>query len=275
MLLAVDIGNTNIVAAVFEGDEITFRWRISSDARRTGDEYACLFRSLLRDGGVAQADIKEAAISSVVPALTQAVSFACRALCGKEPFVLSSATAYDATLIAHLDPASHHVGIGCDLLCNAVASQKLFAGSATIAVDFGTALTMIATDSSGVIRGVTISPGLRTAARSLSEGTAQLPQVALEVPPTSLGYDTESAIQAGIVLGYKGLVEGLIDRIKVDLASLTGDKRDEVKVAATGGMSRVLANIVSAFDVVDVDLTIRGLKLIFEAKCCHSPTQQY
>ena len=274
MLLAVDIGNTNIVAAVFDGDVITFRWRISSDARRTGDEYACLFRSLLRDGGVAQADITEAAISSVVPALTQAVSFACRALCGKEPFILSSATAYDATLPAHLDPASHHVGIGCDLLCNATACRTLFAGSATIAVDFGTALTMIATDSSGIIRGVTISPGLRTAARSLSEGTAQLPQVALEVPPTSLGYDTESAIQAGIVLGYKGLVEALIDRIKADLEVLTGDKSDSVKVAATGGMSRVLGSIVGAFDVVDVDLTIRGLKLIFEAKCCPSPTQQ-
>ena len=266
MLLAVDIGNTNIVAAVFEGDVITSRWRISSDTRRTGDEYACLFRSLLCDGGLPQGSIKEAAVSSVVPALTAPVSFACRALCGSEPFVLSSDMAYDSTLPAHLDPASSHVGIGCDLLCNAVSSHQLFGGKAAIAVDFGTALTMTATDSSGVIRGVTISPGLRTAARSLTEGTAQLPQVALEVPPTSLGYDTQSAIQAGIVLGYKALVEGLIERIKADLEALTGDKRDEVKVAATGGMSCVLGSIVSAFDTVDMDLTIRGLKLIYDAK---------
>lgn len=266
MLLAVDIGNTNIVAAVFDGDEITFRWRISSDTRRTGDEYVCLFRSLLCDKGVPFVSVKEAAISSVVPALTEPLSFACRALCGKKPFVLSSAKAYDTSLPAHLDPASSHVGIGCDLLCNATASRCLFDGKASIAVDFGTALTMIATDSSGIIRGVTISPGLRTAARSLTEGTAQLPQVALEVPPTSLGYDTESAIQAGIVLGYKGLVEGLIARIKADLENLTGDRREEVKVAATGGMNSVLGSIVSAFDVVDVDLTIRGLKLLFDAK---------
>lgn len=263
MLFAVDIGNTNIVAAVFDGDKIVVQWRIATDARRTGDEYTSILLTLCREAGIRTDSLDMSIVSSVVPSLIGPFVVVCQHLCGKNPFVLSSDLAYSGRLPVRLDSDSPHVNIGTDLLCNAVSAWTLFGGAGpVVAVDFGTALTLTVVDSHGIIRGVTISPGLGTAINALATSAAQLPFVSLEAPESSLGMTTETAIQAGVVLGYKGLVEHLVRQVKSDLEKLTGDKAETVKVVATGGLNKVLKPITDVFTVVDKDLTIRGLKII-------------
>lgn len=263
LLFAVDIGNTNIVAAIFDGDKIAVQWRIATDSRRTGDEYTSILLTLCREAGIQTKFLDKSIISSVVPALIGPFVIVCQHLCGKNPFILSSDLAYSGRLPVRLDSASPHTNIGTDLLCNAVSAWNLFEGKGpVIAVDFGTALTLTVADSGGTIRGVTISPGLGTAIKALATNAAQLPFVSLEAPSSSLGMNTETAIQAGVVLGYKGLVEYLVRQVKADLEKLTGDKAETVKVVATGGLNKVLKPITDVFTVVDKDLTIRGLKII-------------
>ena len=260
MLFAVDIGNTNIVAAVFDGSSLVAQWRIASDIRRTGDEYTSVVLTLIRDAGIPLQKIEKTIISSVVPDLIGPFVTVCQRVGQKKPYVMSSALALDGSLPVKLPAGSSHE-LGTDLLCNAMGAWNLF-GSANIVVDFGTALTLTVTDSQGIIQGITISPGLRTAVHSLASNTAQLPVVALEAPPSSLGQTTKEAIQAGVVLGYKGLVEYLLMQTKSDLAKKTGISPDSVNVVATGGLNSVLKPITSAFQVVDKELTLKGLKAI-------------
>ncbi|MBO4403890.1 MAG: type III pantothenate kinase [Treponema sp.] len=257
MLFAVDIGNTNIVLAVFDGDTIVREWRIATDARRTGDEYTSIILSLLRNEDYT---FSRAVISSVVPALIGPFVTVAQNVCRVQPLVIST----DPELMKKLPvklPENSTRELGTDLLCNAVAARTLFKGKASIAVDFGTALTLTFTDSDGTILGGTISPGLGTAIKALATSAAQLPFVPLEAPSTSIGRTTKEAIQAGVVLGYKGLVENLVKQVKEDFFKLKG-KEEEVCVVATGGLNSVLKPITDCFTVVDKDLTLKGLKLI-------------
>lgn len=259
MLFAVDIGNTNVVIAVFDGDEIVVQWRVATDTKRTGDEYTSIILSLARDAGLDVSVFDKAIISSVVPALIGPFVVVAQHLCKVKPYVINSKLAMDHTLPVCLPSNSTHE-LGTDLMCNAVSAWNLFGGKANIVVDFGTALTLTVTDSKGIIQGVTISPGLGTAIKSLATNTAQLPFVALEAPPSTLGATTKEAIQAGVVLGYKGLVEYLVAQVKKDLEKVSGDS--EICVVATGGLNSVLKPITDAFSVVDKDLTVKGLKYI-------------
>ena len=186
MLIAFDIGNTNIVAAVFEEKNLIKQWRIASDARRTGDEYTSVLLTLLRDADVDIKKINRAIISSVVPDLIGPFVTVAQRVSSAKPYILSSALSLSGPLPVHLPKGSTHE-LGTDLLCNAVAAWQLFKG-ANIVVDFGTALTLTVTDSKGIIQGVTISPGLRTAIHALASNTAQLPVVPLEAPPSWLHY---------------------------------------------------------------------------------------
>ena len=256
MLLAVDIGNTNIVCAVFDGDTIVHEWRIATDTKRTGDEYTSILLTLFRDANVTVKNFDSSIISSVVPDLIGPFVTVLSHVCGKKPIVISPAL-YDKLPVHVPETAIHE--IGTDLLCNAVAAWNRTHG-ANIVVDFGTALSFTITDSKGNIQGVAIAPGLGTAVHSLFANTAQLPSVPLEAPPSSLGTNTIHSIQAGIVLGYKGLVESLIARIKADLFAKTGDKPENVHVIATGGLNSVLKPITDVFTEVDKELTLCGLK---------------
>lgn len=262
MLFAVDIGNTNIVAAVFDGDSVAAQWRIATDSRRTGDEYTSILLTLCRESGIQADKIDKGIVSSVVPALIGPFVVVCQHLCKRNPYIVTSALAYTDMLPVRLEKNSPHTEIGTDLLCNAAGAWKFFGDGPFIAVDFGTALTLTAVDSEGIIQGVTISPGLGTAIHALATDTAQLPFVALEAPASVLGFNTTTAIQAGVVLGYKGLVEFLVARMKAELEKLTGDKACSVHVVATGGLNSVLKPLTDAFTVVDKDLTVRGLKYI-------------
>lgn len=258
MFFAVDIGNTNAVAALFEGERILRSWRIFSDTRRTSDEYTSILLSLFRDSGVSGEEIGHSIISSVVPSLIGPFIRTVQNLTGQKPILLNSQV-YCKLEIKIPDGAKHE--IGTDLVCNAVEAYARYR-TACIAVDFGTALSFIAVGRGGDVRGVAIAPGLGTAVNSLFSNTAQLPSVPLEAPPSSLGMNTIGAIQSGIVLGYSFLVEGLVARMKKEIASLEGGLESDVRVVATGGLNSVLKPITMAFQDYDENLTLLGLRKI-------------
>jgi len=253
MLMVVDIGNTNIVVGLFHGDDLVQDWRLYTDPRRTDDEYSSILRSLFRDSGIAPGVIEKTIISSVVPVLNDTFTCMIQKLTGKTPLVLGPAL-YHA-LPVHVPESAVHE-IGTDLVCDAVAAYNEY-HSSCIVVDFGTALTFTAIGFDGEIRGVAIAPGLSTAVKALFRDTAQLPSVPIEIPPSSLGTNTIHSIQAGVVLGYQGLVESLINRMRKDMGN-------DAPAIATGGLSHVLEPVTDIFDKVDPMLTLRGLKMIAE-----------
>jgi len=251
MLMVVDIGNTNIVVGLFHETDLVVDWRLYTDPRRTDDEYASTLRSLFRDSGIAPGTIEKTVVSSVVPSLNDTFFRMIEKLTGKAPVHVGPAM-YSLLPVRVPESAVHE--IGTDLVCDAVAAYTRYK-SACIVVDFGTALTFTAIGFDGEIRGVAITPGLGTAVTALFRDTAQLPAVPLEIPPSSLGTNTTHSIQSGVVLGYAGLVESLVGRMRADLGT-------EAPVIATGGLSHVLEPIVSVFDSTDQGLTLEGLRLI-------------
>ena len=258
MLLAADIGNTNIVIALFHQDEIVHEWRMSSDPKRTADEYISILLSLFRDAGVSLSAIDSAVLSTVVPLLLGPFIRVIERISGKKPIVVNS-DIYHILPVKIPESAVHE--IGTDLVCNAVEAYSRYK-KACIVVDFGTALTFTAISDKGQIAGVAICPGLGTAVNALFANTAQLPSVPLATPPSSLGTNTIHSIQAGIVLGYKGLVESLIQQMKEDMANTTGVKTTDIIVIATGGLNSVLKPVTSVLKDVDKQLTLKGLKRI-------------
>lgn len=256
MLLCFDIGNTNIKTALFDGDRITHEWRISTDSKRTGDEYFSIIRTLTRDVPVNLADIQSAAVSSVVPTLIGPFVIVSQHLIGKKPLIIGP-DMYAKLPVKVPESAVHE--IGTDLLCDAVEAWCRYKCACIIA-DFGTALSFTAVDADGHIAGIAIAPGIGTALKSLFTNTAQLPSVPLEIPSSSLGTNTTEAIQSGILLGYKGLVEGLISRMKADLSAQTGIDEEAIKTIATGGLNSMLQPVTDAFDDIDKELTLHGLR---------------
>jgi type III pantothenate kinase len=260
MLLAIDIGNTNIVVALFKGDDLLHTWRIYSDTRRTGDEYSTMLGSLMRNSGLTLSDVRSSVLSSVVPILTGPWVGMIEQFFGKKPLIVEPAIFPQLPITV---PESAVTQIGSDLVCNAVEAYSRFRGP-TIVVDFGTALTFTAIDSGGTIQGVNIAPGIGTAMVSLFENTALLPSVPLVAPTSCLGKNTIHSIQAGVILGYKGLVEYLVPAMKTELAALDGLKPADIHVIATGGLNSVLQPITNVFGDVDKQLTLLGLKRISE-----------
>lgn len=260
MLLAIDVGNTNVVIALFHETELVHEWRINSDPKRTADEYISILLSLFRDAGLSLSAIDSSVMSTVVPQLLGPFIRVVERLSGKKPLVVN-ASIYDKLPVKVPQTAIHE--IGTDLVCNAVEAYFLCKKSC-IVVDFGTALTFTALAADGQIEGVAITPGLGTAVTALFSNTAQLPSVPLEAPPSSLGTNTIHSIQAGIVLGYKGLVEALIADMKRDMHNKNGTPESEIHVVATGGLNSVLKPITSVFQHVDKQLTLKGLRRIAE-----------
>jgi len=193
--------------------------------------------------------ITQVVVSSVVPGITPTVYQRLERLWGRSPLRLGP------SVFEQLDLGIEHTAeIGADLVANAVAGYTYF-GVGCIVVDFGTALTFTVVGDQGHLRGVTIAPGLGTAMRALSHSTAQLPQVPLELPPSAIGTSTPHALQAGIMLGYVGLVKELLSQMKAELGQ-------PVKVVATGGLSRKLTPLAEYFDRIDPWLTLEGIRLI-------------
>lgn len=251
MLLTIDIGNSNIVFALWDGMSWSKQVRLESKEILPMIYYEKSILNMLWEWGLTHNDIKECAISSVVPNLNERIEKSIENTLGIKPFIITP------QVLLHLDLCvPHPYEIGSDLVSNAYAGSTIYSKNCLI-VDFGTALTFtIVTESEG-ITGVTIMPGLKTAIAALYLNTAQLPEVPIELPDSAIGHDTVSAIQSGVMWGYVGAVKEIIHKIKVQ-------KNIDLKVIATGGLSKILQPLESEFDYINKNLTLEGIKLIYQ-----------
>ena len=255
MLLAIDIGNTNIVFGVNDNSKWLNHWRIQTDPKKTADEYEVIFRSLLTAGKICRDEINNIILSSVVPSLVRPFSEMLPGLFNGKKITVVGPDIYPKLPIKILNPYE----IGADLVANAVAAYHKF-GKLTTVIDFGTALTFTTIGKNGEIKGVAIAPGLHTAVASLAAGTAQLPQIHLTPPPSVLGENTVHAIQSGIIYGFTGLVDSMIERTQQELG-------EKLTVVATGGLSSVIAPLTKNIKNVELLLTLNGLAEICRIIC--------
>ncbi len=257
-VFAVDVGNTNIVAAAFAGEKIVKKWRLQTDINRSERQYLDDFQTFFAEDGFCAENWKNAVLSSVVPCLLPIFQNVFSHICGKPPKVLCRQVF--GSLPVFVSPEFERE-IGTDLVANA-AEVFCAEGKAAVAVDFGTALTFASVGEKCEIAGVAIAPGLDPAARALCDNAAQLPEIPLAAPKSALGRNTTDAIQAGIVLGYEGLVANVIERTKSDLRQNRG-VQGEISVVATGGLCEVLHFKKGLFSRIDRNLTLKGLRRIF------------
>jgi type III pantothenate kinase len=251
MLLAIDIGNTDIALGIFFGDQIVVRWRLGTDYHRRTDEYAALLLSLFAHQGIETNQISGAVLCSVVPALTPVFAKLCRAYLATEPLIIRADVPTDVRIL--LDNPSE---VGADRIANAVAGRHLYS-SPLIVVDAGTALTFDVLSKEGDYIGGAIAPGITLGAKALTSRTAMLPQIELRRPLQAIGRNTIAAMRAGIVFGYAGAVEGIVARIQHELDS-------NAKVIATGGEASFLAEETTVIDQVNHDLTLIGMRIMYE-----------
>lgn len=250
MLLAIDIGNTNIVFGAYQKDNCVHHWRIQTDHLKTADEYEVIFRSLLNAGEIYRDSVEKIILSSVVPSLVRPFDEMLIKLFKKAKIRVLNPEIYKSLPIKILNPYE----IGTDLVANALAAHHKY-GQLTMVIDFGTALTFTTIGNNAEIKGVAIAPGLETAVGALAGKTAQLPQIHLNPPPSVLGENTIHAIQSGIVFGYAGLVDSIIDRTQKEL-------NKNITVVATGGLCAVIAPLTKNIQHTESMLTLEGLVLI-------------
>ncbi|QJD78073.1 type III pantothenate kinase [Spirosoma rhododendri] len=251
MHLAVDVGNTDAVFGLYDTDTWRFVWRTPARPDEAAGSYEARLRLWLLEANLPLSAVQDTVLSSVVPNLTPTLRAMLGDLFGHEPVVVGPGV-YPLLPLNILRPHE----IGADLVANALAAYTRYQRNC-IVVDFGTALTFTTVSGDGQILGVAIAPGLKTAIRSLFSNTAQLPEVPIQVPESALGLSTTHAIQAGIVLGYEGLVRSLIDRIRTEL---NGD----CIAVATGGLSGQIPSLRDVFVDVIPSLTLDGVRLIGE-----------
>jgi type III pantothenate kinase len=254
MLLAIDIGNTNVVFALFEGMKLRARWRIASDPRRTGDEYAVWLMQLLEIRGVARHDITQIIVSTVVPRALHNIEVLASNYFSIEPLIAGEGAASYGIDIDVDEPRS----LGADRAVNAVAAHAKYHCD-LIVVDFGTATTFDAIDFNGAYKGGIIAPGLNLSLDALVGNTAKLPRIAIEAPKSDnvIGRNTEDQMLIGVFWGYVSMMEGLIARMRAQIGR-------PAKVVATGGLAVLFDEATDIFDAVDPDLTLDGLALLAE-----------
>ena len=251
MLLALDIGNTNITLGVFDGERLTATWRLSTDRSKMPDEYGIMLAQLLDLRQMSAADIDAAALCSVVPPLTPIFVELFRRYFNVDPLVVAAGTRTGVRIL-YDNPRD----VGADRIVDAAAAMKLYGGP-VIVVDMGTATVIDAVTAGGDYLGGAIAPGMTIAHDALFSNTSQLRRVELISPETAIGRNTIHAIQAGIVLGYADLVRGMVARFDHELGG-------GAKVVATGGMAHIIEKEAGVFDDVNPDLTLTGLRLIHD-----------
>jgi type III pantothenate kinase len=254
MLLAVDVGNTNVVFALTEGRTIRGRWRIATDPRRTGDEYAVWLLQLLEIEGIERSAVKAMIVSTVVPRARHNLEVLGEKYFGLAPlFAGEGAADWDFPLDVD-EPRS----LGADRAVNALAAHAEHAGD-LIVIDFGTATTFDVVDFNGAYKGGIIAPGINLSLDALVNNTAKLPRIAIESPRDSsvIGRNTEDQMHIGVFWGYVAMMEGLIARLKAEIGR-------PAKVIATGGLALLFDAHTEIFDAVEPDLTLRGLTILAE-----------
>lgn len=252
MLLAIDAGNTNTVFAVFEDEKLLGQWRMATDARRTADEYGVWLLQLMGRAGIDPKRIKHAIVSSVVPQTLFALKSLSYNYFGTELLVVGDPKVKTG-ISARIERANE---VGADRLVNALAARMRY-GTPLIIVDFGTATTFDIVDDAGDYVGGIIAPGVNLSLEALHKAAAKLPNVAVEKPAKVIGTSTVSAMQSGIFWGYVSMIEGIATRIRAEYGK-------PMKLIATGGLSSLFGRGTNIIDHQDPDLTIMGLKAIFE-----------
>ena len=248
MILAIDIGNSNIVIGVYANDEWRKIWRVETNSAQSIMYYQQFLMDALLEEGIANQEIKSVVFSSVVPDLNEKFQSLFQ-----HAFNNAKATILNPELYFKLGlKVARPYEIGSDLVANAIAAHQLYQSN-IIVIDFGTALTFTIVNKQGHILGVNIAPGLKTAIRSLSKGTAQLPEVLLEYPKSAVGTNTNHAIQSGVLVGYVGLVKHMIQEIRNELG-------EDFQTVATGGLSNILSPLQDDFDFKNPNLTLEGLR---------------
>jgi type III pantothenate kinase len=250
MLLAIDIGNTNIVWGVFDGDKLLVDWRVSTDHAKTTDEYAILLLDLLRVEGISPERMDGVILSSVVPPLTPQFEELSETYFHCLPLIVAVEIETGLT-IKYTNPQE----VGSDRIVNAAAAYRRYGGPIII-VDFGTATTFCAVTPEGEYLGGAIAPGLRISAEALYARTAKLPKIELARPKSAIGQDTVTSMQAGLIFGYAGLVDELVQRIQHELGR-------ECFVVATGGLAGLIAPESRTIREVRPHLTLEGLALLW------------
>jgi type III pantothenate kinase len=251
MLLAIDTGNTNTLFAVHDGQDWRAQWRSATDMTKTADDYAVWLATLMEMNNLKLADIDDCIISTVVPqSLFNQRNFARRYL-KVEPFVIGENVDLGVKVLI---PKPSEVG--ADRLVNAIGAHETYPGS-LIVIDSGTATTFDIVGEDGSFEGGIISPGINLSMKALHEAAAKLPRVAIEKPPTVIGKDTVVAMQSGVFWGYIDLIDGLVERIKAEYGK-------PMTTIATGGVASLFKGAATKIDHFDSDITIRGLRLLYE-----------
>ena len=251
MLLALDIGNTNITLGVFDGERLAATWRLSTDRAKMTDEYSVMLTQLMQLRDMSAGDVDAVALCSVVPPLTPTFVQLCREFLGVDPLVVGAGTRTGVRVL-YDNPRD----VGADRIVDAAAAMKLY-GVPVIVVDMGTATVIDAVTADGDYLGGAIAPGMSIAHDALFSNTSQLRRVELIAPDAAIGRNTIHAIQSGIVLGYADLVRGMVARFDRELGG-------GATVVATGGMAHIIEKEAGIFDDVNPDLTLTGLRLIHE-----------
>jgi type III pantothenate kinase len=250
MLLAIDIGNTNVVLGVFDKEKLIENWRVGTNAQITPDEYAMIFKDLFGFTGLQFNQITGVIISTVVPPLLPVMIEMSRKYFRIEPMVVTPELKTGLT-IRYENPKE----VGADRIVNAAAAYRLYGGPLII-VDFGTATTFCAITKSGEYLGGAICPGVKISAEALFQRASKLPRVELAKPANVIGADTVSAMQAGIIFGYAGLVDGIVERMKKELYA-------DAKVVATGGLAELVSPETKTIQEVKPHLTLEGLRFLY------------
>jgi type III pantothenate kinase len=251
MLLVIDVGNTNTVLGVYDGEALVHSWRLTTERQRTTDEYGILCRNLFEFAELSWDAITAVAISSVVPPLNHVLQRMSRVYFHADPLFIDPAS--NSGMPVRYEPPSD---VGADRIVNGVAAFARYGGPCVV-VDFGTATTFDAISSTGEYLGGVICPGVQISAEALFARASRLPRVEIRRPERVVGTSTVSSMQSGLFYGYVGLVEGILGR-------MLGELGEGTRVVATGGLAQLFGRETSMIEIVDPDLTLEGLRLIYE-----------
>lgn len=255
MIFTMDVGNTNIKTALFDGKEMKKYWRVSTSKTYTSDEYGILLSNLFAHEGIRMEDVEGVAISSVVPTINFTLEHMCQNYFHKQPMMVAPGIKTGINL-KYENPRE----LGSDRIANAVAAYEEYGGPCVF-IDFGTATTFGAIDAEGSFLGGCICPGIKLASEALVSGAAKLPRFELIKPASVIGRTTVTNLQAGLIYGYIGQVDYLVKRIRKELGA------PDAFVVATGGMARLVAQDDQAINKLDGLLTLKGLRILYERNC--------
>lgn len=257
MLLAFDVGNSNIVLGLFKDGELITNWRIETDSNKSADEYGMLINQLFQYEGLKTSDVKDVIISTVVPSILYTLQHLSMKYFNRRAITVESGV--KTGLIVKYDNPKQ---VGADRIVNAVAAFHKYGGPLII-IDFGTATTFCAVTEKAEYLGGTIAPGLKISSEALFEKTSKLPKVELEEPGQTICKNTIHSMQSGLVYGHMGMVDYIVKKMKEELEAIT-ESGKPVTVVATGGLSTLIDNGVDCIDHVDKMLTLEGLEIIYQ-----------